>query len=58
MQDRKNIPYNCILDIKSTKYKFHQIKYLEPNTQTFNHAFIQKQINKRLKESILKSHFL
>ena len=32
MLDRKNISYNCILDIKATKYKFHQIKYLEPNT--------------------------
>ena len=32
MINRKNISYNFILDIKATKYKFHQIKYLGPST--------------------------
>ena len=45
MLDRKEISYNFILDIKSTKYKFYKIKYLEPNIKIFKHASTQKQNN-------------
>jgi len=45
MLDRKEKSYNCILDIKSTRYKFYKIKDLEPNTEIFKHASIQKQNN-------------
>ena len=45
MLDRKEMSYNCILNIKSTKYKFYQIKDLEPNIKIFKHASTQKQNN-------------
>ena len=45
MLDRKEISFNCILDIKSTKYKFYQIKYLEQNIKIFKHASTHKQNN-------------